>query len=347
MQEAVEGATGDAFGFGSTIVKAGTYLASAATEPAHNHNAAFTTGIRRMAAQRTVIMPEAVPSYVSTDSPIIDAFMNAYNRTVQTGTFVAYNPSFTGKTVATRRLLQRAPRGIMICATGIDQVYPEYVAEKIGARGDTNKWLYAFVNALGSKPVAQQEEDDNDNRWWNQLASKLTHIFAEYGGAPSIIDDDLTFDGDGDPSNEDAAVLIFDDFNFLDPKGVNEAFAREVYRMSYNLNLMVFFVTHNEHVANVLCNLNGWGRIKPLPDAINGDITVVTDPPNWNRMPWTAVQLTVLVVAYTERYRTHFTPLIDPNTSSLPFLTNGMTSSTALQLAERQLQLAAGGVRVV
>jgi hypothetical protein len=331
MQEAVEEATGDTFG--TAIVKAGTYLASAATEPAHN--AVFTTGIRRMAAQRTVIMPEAVPSYISTDSPIIDAFVNAYNRTVKTGTFVAYNPSFTGKTVAARRLLKHAPRGIMICGAGIDQVYPEYVAEKIGARGDTTKWLYAFVNALGSKPVAQQEE--GDKRWWNQLASKLTHIFAECGGAPSIIDDDLTFDGD--PSNEDAAVLIFDDFNFLDPEGVNKDFAREVYRMSYNLNLMVFFVTQNEDVANVLCDMNGWGRIMPLPDAINGDITVKTDPPNWNSVPWTAVQLSVVVVAYTERYRTHFTPLIDPNTSSLPFLTNGMTPSTALQLAERQLQL--------
>jgi hypothetical protein len=96
-----------------------------------------------------------------------------------------------------------------------------------------------------------------------------------------------------EPTGSPASILILDGFNSIGKDGTNLKFIKRLYGMMDDRkkigtqNTLVLVVTHDETVANELCQLNGGQRVAPLRKCYTGEAAL----PIWNKMNWTRDQL--------------------------------------------------------
>ena len=100
------------------------------------------------------------------------------------------------------------------------------------------------------------------------------------------------------------AVLILDEFNYEGPDRINmkvaEALFRQIYNNSFGFTLI--FVTQNKEIADDLCSMNKWQKIRHPPGLTQPDRWEVDEkvgPPAkipWTSMDWPLERLTVMIL---------------------------------------------------
>lgn len=188
--------------------------------------------------------------------------------------YVLFAPPANGKTTAAMAFLKfslqrlfpgdRTPRAVMLSGGAVDRpIYFDHIAGCLKA-GQT-PWFASLLLALSRSPA--------------ELAANK---------APSI--------------------LILDHFDDLGPDNVNIKnmfhFYHDLHRKmdcsGASMKFHVFIMTQSMTVANALCKINNWKKIRPMPGSYNElppeERTAQYLPaPNWTMMPWSKKELQALV----------------------------------------------------
>lgn len=223
------------------------------------------------------------------------------NSVSESGIIVVHAERGLGKTTAAKFILKNSAGGIMFCnrqGTSTDGLYWKGVAQSIGIPSDVyekdNEWETLLVKAVAEAERKNTEEEPNRSSWISQVLDRFTKIC---GGGESDPDDDFdppSIEGYTLPPIKERAVIVFDDFNQVEKGDI--AFMKHLFPIVEGYGVLAFVLVRDEHTANRLLSLNGWGRIAPL-EGMCRDISEGRGEkiPQWEPPRWTRSQLVALV----------------------------------------------------
>ena len=135
-----------------------------------------------------------------------------------------------------------------------------------------------------------------------------------------------------EPEGDPASLLILDGFNSTGNDGVNLKFIKRLYglmderKQTGTQNTVVLVTTHNQDVANKLCELNCGQRVAPLQNSYTGEAA----SPVWNDMKWSRDKL---IEAIRYKYPGKFEA-----DEKFDNILQGMTPLRAVKIADQMLR---------
>jgi len=223
------------------------------------------------------------------------------NSVSESGIIVVHAERGLGKTTAAKFILKNSAGGVMFCnrrGTTTDGLYWKGVAQSIGIPSDVykkdNEWETLLVKAVAAaeRPVA--DEEPRHSSWISQVLERFRTLC---DGRQLDHDDDFdppSIERYALPPINKRAVIVFDDFNDVENEDIE--FMRHLFPIVEGYGVLAFVLVRDEHTANRLLRLNGWGRIAPL-EGICKDISKGSGEkiPQWEPPRWTRSQLVTLV----------------------------------------------------
>ena len=121
-----------------------------------------------------------------------------------------------------------------------------------------------LVKAVATAERPDTDEESSHSSWISQILDRFTTFC---GGGQLDTGDDLdppSIEGYTLPPIKERAVIGFDDFNDLKDRDI--AFMKHLFPIVEGYSVLAFVLVRDEHTANRLPKLNGWGRIAPLEE---------------------------------------------------------------------------------
>jgi len=244
------------------------------------NKSALLSKIKELAENQSILLSDGEEEIVDVEkekkimveSPVLLGLRRAVVLNVP-APYVLYAPPSNGKTTAARAFLkfslrrlfpgEKMPRAVMLSGLVDRPTYFDHIAVSLNA--GTTPWFSSLLMALSRSPAE-----------------------LEANKAPSI--------------------LILDNFDDVGPDNANiknmRHFCHDLHRLNdrdgRSKELFVFIITQSKTVANALCKINNWKKIRPMPGSYAGlppeESTADELPdPNWTMMPWSAKELRRLV----------------------------------------------------
>ena len=257
--------------------------------------------LQRFVQKRAIIKdPESgrlPPSLVR--SELLDFMMEA--ACGDTGVVVVRADRGLGKSTAAKFIIKNSAGGIMFCNCASTSTYGCYwkgVAEALGIprevyeySADWEELLVAAVSAAASPKEYRQSWTDRFMDGFLSMCNVDGAVEEEESSTqvvPSITAKDLTL-------IQRTPIIVFDDFN--DVKEEDFVFMKHLYPIVKARDVLLFVLVRDKATANMLLQLNGWGRIAPLA-GICRDVSSPGDEeksPEWTSINWTREQLEEIV----------------------------------------------------
>lgn len=227
---------------------------------------------------------------------LLELMVNSYQ---ETGIVVVHAERGLGKTTAAKFLLKNSAGGVMFCnrkGTSTGGLYWKGVAQAIGIPSEVYEKVDEWETLLVEAVAAAQNPDScasSQSSWIDQILERFT---STCGGTEALIDDSdvPSIAGFSLPPLNKRAMIVLDDFNDVEDEDIT--FMRHFFPIVEGHGILAFVLVRDEHTANRLLRLNGWGRIAPL-EGICNDVSEVEgeEIPNWAQPRWTKAQLAALV----------------------------------------------------
>ena len=222
------------------------------------------------------------------------------NSVGESGIIVVHAERGLGKTTAAKFILKNSAGGVMFCnpqSTSTAGLYWKGVAQSIGIPPDVYEkdhgWETLLVKAVAAAERQDTKEEPSRSSWISQVLDRFTTRC----GAQLDPHDDFdppSIEGYTLPPIKERAVIVFDDFN--DVENGDIVFMKHLFPIVEGYGVLAFVLVRDEHTANRLIRLNGWGRIAPL-EGMCKDISKGSGEkiPQWVPPRWTRSQLVALV----------------------------------------------------
>ena len=244
----------------------------------------------RMARSKPVFSLTSLPTNGFVPSALMGCMLEAWTRNFA-GVEVVYSKSGIGKSIAGIMVLNRASRGIMFGGKArSDGIYWKKVASQLDIPEQRDfqnfdEWVQVLVQCIAETPA-----EENEHTGLLQSGAALFQRVCRACTGTDEVENELALPPEFDFDLPSRPVLIFDDFDQVTDEDIN--FISVVYNMADVYKVLVFVLTSRRDVANKLCKLNHWRRVRPLAGLYDASIPRVTladdtyADPTWNDLEW-------------------------------------------------------------